>query len=232
MKSYIHTPSYIKWPLLFLAVSIFLYSIFYIFVIKSTKKSLQDLILRNKINLEQLALSNQQLKIKFYVTDFKNHKIHDKNFESQSVNLNHHFATNEERAQYFKYLESAINVYPYAAQAVAVYEVIEQETNGMNRHKQKRYIRHEFQELKGDMTERLKNLSKTEGKVLVKMIERELNMPFYDVIRATRGTTTATYWNTLGILWGYDLKEGYQPGEDPILDYAMEDTIFLYGNVK
>jgi len=72
----------------------------------------------------------------------------------------------------------------------------------------------------------MKNLSKTEGKVLVKMIERELEMPFYDVIRSTRGGTTATYWNTLGKLWGYDLKEGYRPGDDPLLDEVFIDYDF------
>ena len=72
----------------------------------------------------------------------------------------------------------------------------------------------------------MKNLSKTEGKVLVKMIERELDMPFYEIIRTTRGGTTAVYWSTLGKLWGYDLKEGYRPGQDPLMDEVFIDYDF------
>lgn len=132
----------------------------------------------------------------------------------------------EEQKQFRRYLWAAKRVYPYAVQAVALYQEIDEETDGMNKRKRKRHIRHEHQELKEDLTERMKNLSKTEGKVLVKMIERELDMPFYEVIRSTRGTTTAAYWNTLGKIWGYDLKKGYQHGDDPLLDEVFIDYDF------
>lgn len=132
----------------------------------------------------------------------------------------------DEQKQFWKYTRAARNVYPYALQAISLYEDIQDETQGMNKHKRKRYIRREHKEMKEDMTETLKNLSKTEGKVLIKMIESQLHKPFYDVIRETRGGTTAVYWNTLGKLWGYDLKEGYQPGADVLLDEVLLDYDF------
>ncbi len=132
----------------------------------------------------------------------------------------------EEQKQFRRYIWAAKRVYPYAVQAVALYQEIEEETEGMNKRKRKRHIKHEHQELKEDLTERMKNLSKTEGKVLVKMIERELDMPFYDVIKTTRGSTTAAYWNTLGKFWGYDLKQGYHLGDDPLLDEVFIDYDF------
>lgn len=132
----------------------------------------------------------------------------------------------EEQKQFRRYIWAAKRVYPYALQAVALYEEMEEETDGMSRRQRKRHIKHEHKELKEDMTERMKNLSKTEGKVLVKMIERELNMPFYEVIRTTRGTTTAAYWNTMGKIWGYDLKQGYRHGDDPLLDEVFIDYDF------
>ncbi|MEZ4894831.1 MAG: DUF4294 domain-containing protein [Saprospiraceae bacterium] len=129
---------------------------------------------------------------------------------------------------------AARRVYAYALQAISLYEQIEEETQDMNRRKRKRYIKHEHKELKEDMTETMKNLSKTEGKVLIKMIESQLDKPFYDIIKSTRGTVTAAYWNTLGKLNGYDLKQGYEVGEDPLLDDVLLDYDFgnpdkLYG---
>lgn len=132
----------------------------------------------------------------------------------------------EEQKQFRRYVWAAKRVYPYAVQAVSLYQEIEEETEGMNKRKRKRHIKHEHRELKEDLTERMKNLSKTEGKVLVKMIERELDMPFYEVIRSTRGSTTAAYWNTLGKFWGYDLKQGYHLGDDPLLDEVFIDYDF------
>jgi hypothetical protein len=51
-------------------------------------------------------------------------------------------------------------------------------------------------------------------------------MPFYEVIRTTRGTATAAYWNTMGKIWGYDLKQGYRHGDDPLLDEVFIDYDF------
>lgn len=136
------------------------------------------------------------------------------------------FTDLEEQRQFRRYTWAAKRVYPYAVQAVALYQEIEEETAGMNKGKRKRHIRHEHKELKEDLTDRMKNLSKVEGKVLVKMIERELEMPFYDVIRQTRGGVTATYWHTLGKFWDYDLKQGYRLGEDPLLDEVFIDYDF------
>lgn len=132
----------------------------------------------------------------------------------------------EEQKQYWRYTRAAKIVYPYALQAIGLYEQIQDETEGMNKRKRKRYIKHEHKELKEDMTSRLKNLSKTEGKVLIKMIESQIGKPFYTVIKETRGGATATYWNTLGKIWGYDLKEGYKEGDDPLLDAVFLDYDF------
>lgn len=140
----------------------------------------------------------------------------------------------EEQRQFMRYTFAARKVYGYAMDAINLYEQIEEETTGMSKRKRKRYIRHENKEVKEDMTETMKNLSKTEGKVLIKMIESQLDMPFYDIIRKTRGSTTAVYWNTLGKLWGYDLKEGYKVGadsllDDVLLDYDFGDMTKFYG---
>ena len=132
----------------------------------------------------------------------------------------------KEQRLYNLYTRAARNVYPYAVQAIGLYEDIQAETEGMNKWKRRRHIRHEHKELKEDFTEKLKKLSKTEGKVLIKMIERQLNQPFYEVIRQTRGGTTAAYWNTLGKMNGYHLKEGYRLGEDDLLDSVLLDYDF------
>jgi hypothetical protein len=132
----------------------------------------------------------------------------------------------DEQRQFWLYTRSARRVYPYALQAISLYEQIQDETDGMSKGKRRRFIRREHKEMKEDMTETLKNLSKTEGKVLIKMIESQLDKPFYDVIRETRGSTTATYWNTLGKIWGYDLKEGYIEGADVLLDDVLLDYDF------
>jgi hypothetical protein len=132
----------------------------------------------------------------------------------------------DEQNQYNRYKYAARKVYPYALQAIALYDEIANETQDMSRRKRKRFIRQEHKELKEDFTEQMKQLSKTQGKVLIKMIEKELNKPFYEIVRDTRGGFTALYWHNLGKLYGYDLKEGYKPGAEPMLDEIFLDYDF------
>ena len=132
----------------------------------------------------------------------------------------------DEQRMYYRYVRAARKVYPDALQAIEMYEEIQEQTADMSKRKKRRFIRKEHKELKEDFKDQIKNLSKTEGKVLIKMIERQLNQPFYTTIKDTRGGATATYWQTMGKFWGYDLKEGYQPGANPLLDDALLDYDF------
>ena len=131
-----------------------------------------------------------------------------------------------EQRQYYLYYRAAKRVDPYAVQAIDMYEDIRLETQDMSKGKRRRYIRREHKELKEDMTEQMKKLSRTEGKVLIKMIERQLDKSFYDVIRETRGGFTAAYWNQMGKIWDYDLKDGYRLGADGLLDEVLLDYDF------
>ena len=131
-----------------------------------------------------------------------------------------------EQRQYYLYYRAARRVYPYAVQAIDMYNDIQMETQDMSKGKRRRYIRREHKEMKEDMTEQMKKLSRTEGKVLIKMIERQLDKNFYDVVRETRGGFTAAYWNQMGKIWNYDLKDGYRLGADGLLDEVLLDYDF------
>ncbi|MCF8244709.1 MAG: DUF4294 domain-containing protein [Saprospiraceae bacterium] len=135
------------------------------------------------------------------------------------------FKSVDEYNRYRQYLRYAAIVYPYAKEAIATFRQLNEETEEMRRGKRKRYARKLQKDLDDKFEDPLKNLTKTQGKILVKMVERELETPLYDLIRTYRGGMTAGYWNTASKFWGYDLKHGYIEGEDPILDAVLEDFI-------
>ena len=133
------------------------------------------------------------------------------------------FANDEEYRQYMRYRRYATDVLPYAIESIKLYRKYERETAGMNRGQAKKYAKNLQKGVKDDFTDPLKDLTRTQGKILVKMIERHLDTPMYDVLKNVRGGFTATKWQTVGKLYGYDLKEGYMPGEDKILDMILSD---------
>ncbi len=133
------------------------------------------------------------------------------------------FAHDEEYRQYMRYRRYAMDVLPYAIESIRLYRKYEEETRGMSRAKARKYSKTIQKEVKEEFTDPLKNLSRTQGKILVKMVERHLNTPMYTVLKDVRGGMTATKWQTVGKLYGYDLKEGYMPGNDRILDMILRD---------
>jgi Domain of unknown function (DUF4294) len=133
------------------------------------------------------------------------------------------FANDEEYRQYMRYRRYAMDVLPYAIESIKLYRRYQEETGGMKNGKAKKYAKSIQKDVKDEFTDPLKNLSRTQGKILVKMIERHLNTPTYEILKDVRGGFTAMKWQTVGKLYGYDLKEGYIPGQDRILDMILND---------
>ena len=133
------------------------------------------------------------------------------------------FEDAEEYRRYLKYKRYAAIVYPYAVSAIRIFKETEEVTKEMKRGKRKRHIKRLQKELKNEFKDPLKKLTKTQGKILIKMIEKELDTPFYELVKGLRGGFSASYWQTLGKMYGYDLKKGYVPGEDLILDAVLND---------
>jgi hypothetical protein len=61
---------------------------------------------------------------------------------------------------------------------------------------------------------------------MIKMIEKETGMSFYDIIKDKRNVFSAIYWQNLGKLYGYNLKDGYIKGDDRVLDVVLQDFYF------
>lgn len=139
------------------------------------------------------------------------------------------FKDREEYNQYNRYRRYAAKVYPYAVQAIRIFREVEAETQGMKKKRhQNKFIRDKQKELKEEFEDPLKNLTKTQGMILIKMIEKELDTPLHFLIKDLRSGLTATYWSTMGKLYGHDLRNGYIVGEDPILDAVLNDMDISY----
>jgi hypothetical protein len=148
--------------------------------------------------------------------------------EGVSITSLQTFQTQEDKSRYRRYRQYALKVYPYAVEAIRIFREVEYATGDMKKRKRRRYVKELQRELKEEFNEPLKDLSKTQGLILFKMIERELDRPMYELIRELRNGLAATYWNTMASMYGHRLKEGYIPGEDPILDAVLNDLNISY----
>lgn len=152
------------------------------------------------------------------------------NFGDMTVTSKREFSSIEEYNKYQRYRRYAYQVYPYAEKAIRIFKEVQQQTAEMRRGKRKRYTKELQEQLKTEFETPLRNLSKTQGMILMKMIEKEVHAPIYYLIKDLRGNFTAFYWNTLGSFYGHKLKEGYKRGKDNILDMVLDDVNLSYGS--
>lgn len=134
----------------------------------------------------------------------------------------------EEKRLYRKYRRYALKVYPYALDAIKIFKEVEYATNNMSSRKRKKYIKKLSKDLKKEFEDPLRGLTRTQGLILMKMIEKELDTPMYNLIRDLRGKTSSFYWNMTGKIYGYDLKNGYVVGDDKIMDAVLQDFDISY----
>ena len=139
------------------------------------------------------------------------------------------FANAAERKKYYKYRRYANKVYPYAIEAIKNYRYMEEVGEKEGKKARKKYVKARHKELKTEFKDQLKSLTKTQGYILIKMVERELGVPMFDVIKETRGGWHAFTYNIAGNVNGYSLKDGYTRGEDRILDIVLDD--FMLGDL-
>jgi len=77
-----------------------------------------------------------------------------------------------------------------------------------------------FKEYEDDM----KKLTFSQGKILIKLIERETQNTSFDLIRQYRGKFSATFWQSIARIFGADLKADYDPaGEDYLIEQVINE---------
>ena len=145
------------------------------------------------------------------------------NLDQVTISSPRSFDNREEYLMYLRYKRHAAYVYPYANKAIDMFRQIDEETDEMSNRERRRFIRRLQRDLRNEFEEPLKGMTRTQGYILTKMIEKELDMPMYSLIRDLRNGLTATYWSTLSSLFGYDLREGYIRGDDDLLDLVLDD---------
>ncbi len=130
-------------------------------------------------------------------------------------------------------LRNAVYVtYPYARRAGWVFSDIEKHiANDPDKQEVKRYINSREKELKKEFTEPLKNLSVYQGKVLMKLINRETGgTDCYDILKELKGGFTARFWQTVAFVFGSDLKQPYDAtGKDAEMETIVKEVQRMYG---
>ena len=143
--------------------------------------------------------------------------------------------TDEQRAYLKKWtrLRNAVYVtYPYAKKAsFIINDVIMHLGKISDEQQRKKYLSLREKELKKEFTEPLTALSVYQGKILMKLINRQTHNNCYDLIKEYRGGFTARFWQTVAWVFGSSLKQEYDPtGSDAEMESIVQEVARMYGD--
>ena len=129
-------------------------------------------------------------------------------------------------------LRNAVYVtYPYARRAGKIMnELNVRLVNISDKGERKKCIRSREKELKKEFTDPLTNLSVYQGKVLMKLINRETGNNCYEIIKEYKGAFDARFYQTIAFFFGSSLKQAYdRSGDDSDMEKIVQEVERMYG---
>jgi len=138
------------------------------------------------------------------------------------------FKNKREARRITRLMRNVRKVYPYAKLAgikLNEYgEILEEAKNDRERRK---IMKKAEKEIKAEFGNDLRKLNFSQGKILIKLIDRETGTSSFKLVQELRGKFVAFFWQTFARLFGYNLKTEYDPeGEDR----AIETIVLMIEN--
>lgn len=135
------------------------------------------------------------------------------------------FKNRRKYRKYQKLIRDLKKVYPYAQKAKYKLQKMERDLREIESEKaRKQYVKEKEQEIKEEFTRDVKKMTITQGRLLLKLIDRETGNTSYTLLDELKGSFTAVFWQTVARIFGHNLKTEYDPDGR---DYLMERIVVL-----
>ena len=124
---------------------------------------------------------------------------------------------------YQRMVRAVKKVYPLALEAAKRMENLDEELSAMDSRKNRKEHTKAIEEaLKEEISPVLWKMTRYEGKILLKLIDRETNHTVFAIIKDFRSGFTAGFYQMIAKMFGNNLKLEYDPtGEDEVLEQIV-----------
>jgi hypothetical protein len=125
--------------------------------------------------------------------------------------------------KYQKLIYNLKKVYPIAKHARYLLAQTEANMEMLPDDRERRkYIKQFEEELKKTYTPVFKKMTFSQGKLLIKLVDRETEKTTYTLVRELRGSFSAFFWQGIARIFGADLKDTYdRSGEDRVIEQLI-----------
>ena len=129
--------------------------------------------------------------------------------------------------KYYRTIYNFKKVYPYALKAKEIIADADSTLacSGFNSREREKYLKQYEKRLFKEFEKPLRGMTVSQGRLLLKLLDRELGRTSYYVIKNYRGGAAAGFWQGIARIFGSDLKKPYDKyGEDKFI----EELVVLY----
>tara|TARA_B110000093_G_C12859199_1_gene362676 strand:- start:145 stop:828 length:684 start_codon:yes stop_codon:yes gene_type:complete len=135
------------------------------------------------------------------------------------------FKSDYDRNYYYWFRKKTLRAYPYAKLAAERLEVLNRRLEKIkSKSKSKRYTKKVQKYMEGEFTDQLKKLTRTEGRILIKLIHRQTGITTFGLIKEIRSGWNAFWYNNTAKLFKLSLKLKYNPANNNE-DFIIEDIL-------
>ena len=138
------------------------------------------------------------------------------------------FKSRRQERRYSRLILYVKKVYPYSQIVTVQLNDIHSHIDEYDSKKEKsHYIKQKENELKQEFEGQLRKLTFTQGKILIKLINRETGYTTFEIVKELKGSLNAFFWQSIARLFGSNLKLEYDAKGD---DRMIEDIVIRIEN--
>lgn len=134
------------------------------------------------------------------------------------------FKSKAEKRRFNRLRYNVKKVYPYAKLAAELLEKYSDDIEAVETERErKKYFKMIEEELKAEFDDDIRKMNTTQGRILIKLIDRETGNTSYEIVQEFRGSFTAFFWQGVSRVFGQDLKSRYDAeGEDREIENIVQ----------
>ena len=135
------------------------------------------------------------------------------------------FKTRLELKRYLILRRKTLKVYPYAKLAADRLTILNERLDNLdNKRIRKKYLKQMEKFIYEEFEDELKKFSRSEGKILIRLVHRQTGITTYDLVKELRTGWKAFWYQTTASLFKLSLKDTFDP-EYSFEDYLIEDIL-------
>jgi hypothetical protein len=125
------------------------------------------------------------------------------------------FKSERERRKYHRLEKKVVKVYPYAYAAGVLMKEYEDQMMAMSSDRERKHFLKQAEEaLKLQFEGEIRNMTVSEGVLLIKLIDRQTGDTSYGLIQDLKGSFSAFMWQSVARIFGHNLKDRYDPEDN------------------